>query len=116
MPAATAENLVYLFRSAARLSLNRSKTSAAVSKKKLPSSSVASAAEDAALKKYVSSINASSPVVSEAAKRLVETFKATPSSRSAEISHSTLHDIVSDGLQLGCKNGDGTFCNRKSFY
>ncbi|XP_073273049.1 pentatricopeptide repeat-containing protein At4g04790, mitochondrial-like isoform X1 [Primulina huaijiensis] len=106
MPASTAENLVYLFRSAARLSLNRSKTSAAVSKKKLSSSSVASAADDAALKKYVSSINSSSPSVSEAANRLVKTFKSPPLTRPAEISHSTLHDIVSEGLRLGCKNGD----------
>ncbi|KZV27248.1 pentatricopeptide repeat-containing protein mitochondrial-like [Dorcoceras hygrometricum] len=126
MPSSTAENVVYLFRSAARLSLNRSKTSAAVSRKKLSSSSVASAADDAALKKYVSSINSSSPEVSEESKRLGKIFTAPPSSRPAAISHSTLHDIVSDGLQprpaaishstlhdifsdvrqQGCKNGD----------
>ncbi|KAG8365041.1 hypothetical protein BUALT_Bualt18G0061700 [Buddleja alternifolia] len=112
MPAPTAENLVSLFRSAARLTFKRSSTSAAAKKKpssagaaakKKPSSS--SSADDAALKAYVSAINSSS-AVSESAKCLLKSFKRTPSPTVSTSPNSSLHSIVSDSLNSGRRDGD----------
>ncbi|KAI3466212.1 hypothetical protein Pfo_022875 [Paulownia fortunei] len=123
MPASTAENLVTLFRLAARLTFKRStaSTASAAKKKRSPSSSSSSAAaakkkpsssssaDDAALKEYVSSINSSStssPAVSESAKRLLKHFKAPPSSTISNPPNSSLHAIVSHSLRSGCRDGD----------
>ncbi|KAK4484363.1 hypothetical protein RD792_006940 [Penstemon davidsonii] len=115
MPSSTAGNLVSLFRSAAKLTLKCSfSTAAAASKKNKPPSPSSSAitkeknkkiispsssnADDEALKKYVTSIN-----YSESAKRLLKSYKAPPSS------NSSLNSIVKDSLNPGysCRIADG---------
>ncbi|KAL0320763.1 UNVERIFIED_CONTAM: Pentatricopeptide repeat-containing protein, mitochondrial [Sesamum radiatum] len=120
MRASTAENLASLFRSAARLAVGRSATSAAsAAKKKPPRSADAAAAkkkkktstaEDAALKEYVSAIksssSSSSAAVSRTAKSLLKHYKAPPSSTLSTLPNSSLHAIVSDSLNSGCGDGD----------
>ncbi|KAK4386993.1 Pentatricopeptide repeat-containing protein, mitochondrial [Sesamum angolense] len=124
MRASTAENLASLFRSAARLAVGRSATSAAsaaknkpprsadaaAAKKKKTSTSSSSSAEDAALKEYISSIrsssSSSSAAVSRSAKSLLKHFKAPPSSTLSTPPSSSLHAIVSDSLNSGCGDGD----------
>ncbi|KAL0362267.1 UNVERIFIED_CONTAM: Pentatricopeptide repeat-containing protein, mitochondrial [Sesamum calycinum] len=124
MRASTAENLASLFRSAARLAVGRSATSAAsaaknkpprsadaaAAKKKKTSTSSSSSAEDAALKEYISSIrsssSSSSAAVSRSAKSLLKHFKAPPSSTLSTPPSSSLHAIVSDSLNSVCGDGD----------
>ncbi|XP_012841723.1 PREDICTED: pentatricopeptide repeat-containing protein At4g21880, mitochondrial-like [Erythranthe guttata] len=109
MPPSTARNLVSLFRSAARLTSQRSVTSAARKKRSSSSSSAAAAVSkkkdfppssaDADLKQYVSAIKPSA-AVNKNAKHLLKTFKAPPPS-SSTISNPpkpSLHAICTDGV------------------
>ncbi|PIN19275.1 hypothetical protein CDL12_08049 [Handroanthus impetiginosus] len=115
MRPSTAGNLVSLFRLATRLNSKRFSTASAA-KKKLSSSSSSpptakkkpspsSSADDAAFKEYVSSINIS-PSVSKSAKYLLKNFKAPPSSTISDPPNSSLHGIVSDSLNSGCRDGE----------
>ncbi|KAH6835532.1 hypothetical protein C2S53_015625, partial [Perilla frutescens var. hirtella] len=122
----TAQNLISLFRSAARLTFRRTKTSAARKKLSISGQSPSSAAapkkktssstspEDAALKKYLSSVKSSAVTASaayekakrEKTRRLLKNFKAPPSSTVSNPPDSSLNSIVCDSLTSDCTNED----------
>ncbi|GER56575.1 pentatricopeptide repeat-containing protein [Striga asiatica] len=116
MRPSTTQNLVSLFRSAAGLASRRS----AAAKKKKPSSASASPgtakkcptsssplADDADLKKHLSSITFSSSSSSGSVNLHLKQYKAPLSSKISNSTGTTLHAIVSDSLNAdGRRGGD----------
>lgn len=113
-----AQNLVSLFRSAARLTPRRTKTSAARKKRSIsgqqssssaaaPKKKTSSSPEDTALKKYLSSVKSSAAATYEKTKRektrrLLKNFKAPPSSTVSDPPDSSLNSIVCGSLNSDC--------------
>ncbi|CAA0813936.1 Pentatricopeptide repeat-containing protein -mitochondrial [Striga hermonthica] len=115
MRPSTTQNLVSLFRSAAGLASRRS----AAAKKKKPSSASASPgaakkcptsssplADDADLKKHLSSITFSSSSSSGSVNLHLKQYKAPLSSKISNSTSTTLHSIVSDSLNADGRRGD----------